>query len=136
MPDISQMKESKFLKRADCGAGILLTIESCSQMNVGKENEPDMKWCLNFVEDAKPMVLNSTNAEIIAKLSGLTNSDDWSGVKIVAYDDPNVSYGGKLVGGIRVRAPKTKSATSKPAPAIQPKHVELAEEGDDDVPFN
>jgi hypothetical protein len=115
------MKDSKFLKRDECGKGILLTIESCIKMNVAKEDDkPEMKWCLTFEEDVKPMVLNTTNAQLIAQFSGLDNSDEWAGARIVAYDDPNVSYGGKLVGGIRVRAPKVKPPAQKATPAAAP----------------
>lgn len=116
------MSESKFLKRADVGAGKLLTITECVQQNVAKESDkPEMKWCLFFAEEEKGMVLNKTNAELIAQFSGERNSDNWGGIKIVAYDDPSISFGGKLVGGIRVRAPRGKAAQqppiAKPAPA-------------------
>jgi len=37
------------------------------------------------------------------------------GQQIVLYTDPNVAYGGKLVGGIRIRA-KRKAAAPTPAP--------------------
>jgi len=133
MPDISQMTESKFLKRADVGAGKLYTIQACKQMNVAKANEPaEMKWCLEFAEEDKPMVLNRTNSELIAMITGERNSDNWDGHKIVAFDDPSISYGGKLVGGIRVRAPKNRTA---PAPS-KPPVAELPQDEDiDEIPF-
>jgi hypothetical protein len=58
------------------------------------------------------------------------DTDDWTGKKIVLYNDPNVSYAGKIIGGIRVRAPKVKAA----APV---KPMVAAEVFDDvsDVPF-
>lgn len=135
MPDISQMTESKFLKRSDVGAGKLVTIESCEQMNVAKENDPkEMKWCLHFAELDKPMVLNKVNAELISMISGERNSDNWNGVKVVVYDDPSVSYGGKLVGGIRVRAPRGQSAQRPPV--SKPPPAQLEEEEDlSDIPF-
>lgn len=133
MPDISQMAESRFLKRADVGAGKLLTIESCDQQNVAKKDEaPEMKWCLHFSEIEKPVVLNRTNSELVAQITGERNSDNWGGHKVVLYDDPTISFGGKLVGGIRVRAPRNKTA---PAPS-KPPVSELPEDEDpDDVPF-
>ena len=134
MPDISTFTESKFLKRADVGAGSLLTIVCCEQQNVAKADDaPEMKWCLFFKETDKPMVLNRTNAELCAQITNERNSDNWAGHKIVAYDDPSISYGGKLVGGIRVRAPRNKAATApvKPSPADLP-----SEEDGDDIPFN
>lgn len=77
-----------------------------------------MRWALHFRELDKPMILNSTNGQIIAKITGSEESDDWDGKQIVLYHDPNVSFGGKLVGGIRVRAPK--GAYKAPAPAKSP----------------
>lgn len=134
MPDISAMTESKFLKRAEVGAGKLLTIASCEQMNVGKDDGPkEMKWCLTFEDgDTKPMVLNKTNAELIGMISGERNSDNWGGVRIVAFDDPSISYGGKLVGGIRVRAPRGPAAQR--APVAKPAPTQL-DEGEDSIPF-
>lgn len=134
MPDISQMTESKFLKRSEVGAGKLVTIESCEQMNVAKKDEkPEMKWCLNFSELDKPMVLNKTNAELIGMISGERNSDNWGGVKVVLYDDPSISFGGKLVGGIRVRAPR--GAAAQRPPVAKPPPSELDQPEDTEIPF-
>ena len=119
MPHISQLRESRFLKKEDCGPGILVTIRECSQQNVAKEGvEPEMKWCLHFDEVDKPMVLNSTNAQVIAIVCQSEETEAWVGKKIVLYSDPSISFGGKLVGGIRARAPvykKPNLAATKPA---------------------
>lgn len=132
MPDISQMTESKFLKRADVGAGKLLTIQECQQENVAKEGQPpEMKWCVFFQETEKPLVLNRTNGELIAMITGERNSDNWGGHKVVLYDDPSISYGGKLVGGIRIRAPKNRAA----APLTKQVPVDLPNDEEDDIPF-
>lgn len=110
MPHISEMKSSKFLKRTDVGEdGTVCTIASVSQENVAKEGaDPEMKWVLHLTNFDKPLVLNSTNAQLIAKFLGSEQTDDWEGKKIILYDDPTVSFGGKIVGGIRVRAFKGK----------------------------
>lgn len=121
MPKISEMRESKFLKKEDVGNGVKFTIEDCRQFNVAKEGaDPDLKWCLMFHGQDKPMVLNTTNAQICAKVFKSEESDDWKGKQIVLFTDPNVTYAGKLVGGIRVRAPKN----GKPAPAPPPPPVQ------------
>lgn len=130
MPMISEMRESKFLKKEDVGAGALMTIESCEQHNVAKEGAPpEMKWCLTFAETDKPLVLNSTNTQVCAKVCGSENTDDWTGHKVVLYNDPNVSYAGKITGGVRLRAPKKSAMAAKPAPAP------VEELNDDDIPF-
>jgi hypothetical protein len=117
MASVSDLKSSKFLKKEDVGAGALVTIRKVTQENVAKEGAPEEpKWCLHFDEFDKPLVLNSTNGQIIGKITGIEDNIEtgWIGHKIVLYDDPNVSYAGKITGGIRVRAPKTQ--TEKPLP--------------------
>jgi len=127
--NINQLKNSNFLKKEDIEPPRLVTISDCTEVNVAKEGAPEeLRWALHFKELEKPMILNSTNGQIIAKITGSEESDDWDGHKIVLYHDPNVSFGGKLVGGIRVRAPK---AGSKPSPATAPEE----ELEDDDIPF-
>jgi len=129
-PMIDQMRESKFLKQSDVGKGLLVTIQDCDQQNVAKEGaDPELKWCLHFAEVEKPLVLNSTNIQLCAQVCGSKNTDDWKGKRIVLYTDPNVSFGGKLVGGIRVRKPK---ATAPPPP---PPVTDNEFEDDSSIPF-
>jgi len=143
---INQLKESKFLKKEDCGKGILLTIDRLEQMNVAMSDQPEeLKHCLVFQEDVKPLVLNNTNAQLIAQITGSEETDDWHGHQVVLYTDPTVVNRGKVVGGIRARAPKKQPPRSEPpaaapAPAPKPKPAPAPaaaaeEEEDDDVPF-
>ena len=109
MANLSDIKSSKFLKKEDVGEGTLVTIKEVHQENVAKEGaDPEMKFCLTFDQFEKPLVLNSTNAQIIAQLTEHEHDieKNWVGARVVLYNDPNVSYAGKLIGGIRVRAPK------------------------------
>lgn len=141
--NISQLKESRFLKKEDCGQGILVTIKSVSQENVAKEGaDPELKWCVHFGETEKPLVLNPTNAQLIAQVAKSEETDHWTDVKIVLYLDPAVSYGGKIIGGIRVRAPRGKAAQPQtaPRPVTQPKATPAPvptedQQAEDDVPF-
>lgn len=156
--NINQLRESKYLKKEDVGPGALVTIYGLKQDNVAKEGaEPEMKWIMYFDEFEKGLVMNSTNAQLAAKALNSEETDDWIGKQIVLFHDPNVSFAGKIMGGIRIRARKVKpqatpAAASAPAPAsAQPTHgvmgkpvnrartEELAEpaipDPDDDVPF-
>ena len=139
MPRTSEMRESKFLKKEDVGAGALMTISTCEQYNVAKEGAPpENKWCLTFAEADKPLVLNSTNIQLCERIFGSDDTDQWLGHKIVLYTDPNVSYQGKVIGSIRVRAPRVKpvvakAAPVKAAPVAPPEPV--SELMDDDIPF-
>jgi hypothetical protein len=120
------MISSKFLKKEDCDPAILVTIRGVKEENVGTDQEPESKWTLLFQEDVKPLVLNSTNLQLIARIMESDNSDDWTDRQIVAYNDPNISFGGRLVGGIRVRAPnKPKKAAPKP----------VVVDDDENIPF-
>jgi len=130
------MRESKFLKQSDVGRGALLTISGIVQHNVAKDGaDPELKYCMTFLESEKPLVANSTNLQLCEHIFGSDETDDWIGKKIVLYADPNVSYGGKLVGGIRVRAPRLQ-AQPQVAPRIT-KPLPVADLTDDleDPPF-
>jgi hypothetical protein len=143
--NLSDVRQSKFLKKEDVGAGKLVTIQSVAQENVAVEGaDPEMKVTLHFAELDKPLVLNSTNGQIIAKIVGSETDIErtWVGTQVVLYNDPNVSYAGKLVGGIRVRAPKPGAVKPKPAqtpvrsytpPVDDAPHP--ADAGDDGLPF-
>lgn len=134
MPNINVLKTSKFLKKEDCNPPLLLTIKETTEENVAKEGAPEeLRWCLHFLEVDKPMVLNSTNGQIIAHFTGKDNTDDWAGTKVVLYHDPNVSFGGKLIGGIRVRAPKPVRLAAPAAP--KPADPDPVDGDGDDVPF-
>lgn len=136
MPKTSEMRESKFLKQSDIGAGALMTVTGCERHNVAKEGaEPEHKWCLAFEESEKPLVLNSINIQLCERIFASDDTDDWVGKRIVLYVDPTVSYAGKVVGGIRVRAPKVANQTAaKKAPSLPPPPVteDLTE---DEIPF-
>ena len=107
MPRINDMIDSKFLKKEDVDPPVLATIKDVTQHDVSMENKPEeLKWCLEFQENLKPMVLNSTNMRLIEAMTGSDLTDDWLGKNIVLFNDPTISFGGKITGGIRVRAPK------------------------------
>lgn len=122
--NISALKQSNFLTRGDVGPGKLVTIDQIFQENVAKTGAPEeLRWCISFLETDKPMVLNSTNGQLIAQITKSDDTDTWPGHKIVVYDDPSVSFGGKLVGGIRVRAPRNQPAQA-PKPVAPPAPVD------------
>jgi hypothetical protein len=143
----STFKDSKFLRKEDCDPAILLTITGFEQCNVAMNDQPEeLKWCMVFAE-AKNLVMNAINTQICEKVFGSDETDDWISKKIVAYNDPMVSYGGKLVGGIRLRAPKTRTAQvvpqtqavaapAKPVAPPMPEPPDDIDEGPfDNIPF-
>lgn len=119
MAKISEMLPSSYLKQTDFDeAGFIVTVATISQKNVARDDEaPEMKWIVYFQEFEKGMVLNSTNIQALAKACGSDDTDDWAGKQVVVYVDPNVGYGGKTTGGLRIKryaqAQAPKSAPSK-----------------------
>ena len=64
------------------------------------------------------MVVNVTNGDLIAAIAGSEDSDDWYGTKIECYNDETICFGGRQVGGIRVRRPpqaQSDGSHNKPA---------------------
>jgi hypothetical protein len=67
-----------------------------------------------FDEDIKPLVLNATNSKIIKDLTGSNFVEDWRGIRVQLYIDPNAKFAGEVVGGVRIspyRQPKKITVT-------------------------
>lgn len=110
MVDINTVYGS-FLKAADLGGrNAPVTI-----LGFTEEEMPDgaVKPALTLNGTRKKLVLNKTNANMIASLYG-TETDHWAGKQIVLYST-QVPFGDKMVDAIRVQAP----AAPAPAPPAQ-----------------
>ena len=129
MPKVSDMIQSKFLRKEDFDEDRIMTIKGVKLEDMPGD-QGDQKWVLYFREEAKGMALNVTTIRVLEKAFG-DDSDMWVGKKVKVYVDPNVSFGGKVVGGLRLMPPRT---TAKPAPiATEPPPTE--EHFDDNIPF-
>lgn len=132
--NISELSESQYLKKGDVEPPIKVTMEGITRKNLAKEGEPaENKYILHFIEDVKPLVLNITNGQLIAAVTGSEETDDWKGKQITLYNDPSISFGGKLTGGIRVQY--------QPQPGSVPQQAGAAATAEDmafedkDLPF-
>ena len=118
MPNVNDLKTSKYLKKEDVDPPVVVTIKSYEQVNVGTDSQEELKWALSFNELPKPMVLNSTNGQLIANIVrnnyGVQNNagdfDNWIGKKVELWNDPSVGFAGRITGGIRVRPAATANA--------------------------
>lgn len=120
MPNINQMVTSKYLKIADVPDPVIVTILGVKQVNVAKDDaEPEMKWAVKFREFDKPMVLNSTNLHVAAKVLGSDSTEDWNNKEIVLYTDPTVSFGGQVTGGLRFRGQEKAPTRATPKTAAE-----------------
>lgn len=135
VPNISEVRESRFLKKEDCP--LTLTIARVSQENVGLEGKEDLRWVLLFNETEKGMIINTTNAQIMADNFGSDEMDDWAGKKVHLYNDKNVMFAGKRVGGIRVLDTSGQTPPNKPEPQEKYNGPDELPEDDDlkEVPF-
>lgn len=98
---------SKYLKQEDCREPLTLMIKSVNLENVARDGTAaEEKYVIRFQETSKGMVLNSVNFQRLVKATGSNDSDAWIGRQIIVYTDEEVSFGGKQVGGLRVRFPK------------------------------
>lgn len=125
MPKLNEMIGSKYLKKEDAIPPVLVTLADLRQETINKDGKAETVWVGYFEELDKGMVLKSTNLQLLAQVCGSEQSEDWIGRKVVLYADPTVSMAGKVVGGLRIRAPKRPA---KPA-------IEEIKDMEDDVPF-
>lgn len=77
-----------------------------SEVEVATAEGKSKKAVLFFVEQLKPLILNVTNSKAITKVAGSPYFEDWPGVEIQLYIDPNVRAFGEIVSAVRVRPRK------------------------------
>lgn len=142
MPKISEMLPSNYLKQSDFPEDYVVTVRAIERKNIAMDGKPaDYKWLAHYAEFEKPMVLNSTNIQLMSKACGSDDTDDWIGKQVIVYVDENVSFGGELVGGLRIRkhkqaapvAPKPAGRPAASAGGPPPGHP--ANGPDDDIPY-
>jgi hypothetical protein len=136
---VSQMMDSKFLKKEDVEPAILVTVRSFQQENMAQDGQmPQMKWCMAFEEDIKPLPMNSTNLQLCQMIFNSDDTDHWIGGKLVLYNDPSIQFNGKLTGGVRIRAPRLRPAAAPKivaAPAPVAPGPTPFDDMSEDIPF-
>lgn len=97
--------KSNFLTKEDVGEqGVDLAIKKFEQQEVGFEDDKEMKYVIVWTNsDYKPMVLNRENASRLKMIAKSDDTDDMIGMTVNVYCDPFVSFGKKVVGGLRLR---------------------------------
>jgi hypothetical protein len=96
--------DSKYLKKDDVGDdGVILTIKGFKFETVKGDNGDEQKLIMYFEEEYNPMVINRTNAQLLASSTGASKSSEAVGKQIVVYNDATISFGGKVTGGIRIK---------------------------------
>lgn len=134
MAKINEMIESKYLKQSDFPTPLIVTVAKIGQINIAKEGDnPETKWAVRFKEFQKPMLLNTTNIKLLEKACGSDDTDDWIGKEVIVYTDDSVSFGGQVVGGLRIR--REESAPIRKAAAGAAPQAAGFDSMEDDIPF-
>jgi len=137
MPKVSDMVQSKYLRKEDIEDDTPATIKGVKLEELGQGDKPEQRWVIYFKQFAKGMVLNVTTIRVLESAYG-DDTDVWTGKQVLLYVDPNVSFQGRVVGGLRLRVPRPKLS---PQNEPKPKTVrQQAEEGppeydESDIPF-
>ena len=92
-----------YLKTSDFPKEQEVEVQSVSIEQFGREDDVDRKAVVFFSGLEKGLVLNKINAETLKGIAGTDEMDDWVGLKLVIFTDPNVQFSGKRVGGLRIR---------------------------------
>ena len=134
--DAAVPSESKYLKKEDVGiGGQNLKIASLSRIDM---NDGERKTVLNWTDSTvKPMVLNKTNKNRLAMVLKADTVGELIGKVINVYNDPLVEYGGKMTGGVRIRA---EVIAGQPEGGNMSREQAIDKHGtdsapDDDIPF-
>jgi len=121
--DLDQAYGPKFLSAADVGnRKIGTTIVKVRKVDLrGGDGTKRVKFVLHVEHIDKPMVLNETNKnELVDKLG--RKPGDWIGARVGLYVDLDVTYGGKRVGGLRLRVLGPATKTKPPGSSEPPPH--------------
>lgn len=100
---ISKYRNSKWLKKEDVAQldeeERIVTVEAIVEEQVGD----DIKPVVYFKGIDKGWAINMTGLEALAEMAESQDTDDFIGLRVEIYVDPDVRYAGKRVGGIKIR---------------------------------
>jgi hypothetical protein len=97
---------SKYLAKEDVGQGMLVHISHMTLDDVESDNVINRLAVLHFHGDVKPLILKKTNKELLKIATGATTIAGVKDKQVILYNDPTIIFQGRLVGGIRIRAPQ------------------------------
>jgi hypothetical protein len=101
---LKDLRQSNYLKQTDFSrTGNIVTVKAIRPEVVGQGADEEEKFVVYFKELEKGLILNVTNGQVLADISGSEEGDDWIGAVCVIYSDPSIRFGGQKVGGLRLR---------------------------------
>ncbi len=122
-----------FLKQEDLqGKAVRVVIASVGLDDVKEDSGATVKKLLmHFVGKDKTLILNRTNCEALESIIGTDDYGAWVGHSVVLFTDPTVRFGGKTVGGLRIRAVNGVAPVAPPPPPVTTSDDVF----DDEIPF-
>lgn len=123
--NIRSRYDSLYINAGDLETPITLTIDSVNEVTVGDED----KVTLAFIGAKKELVLNKTNAFVLADLYG-DDTDEWPGKRIM-LKRTKVEFQGKKVDGVRLFPPASGKGKAKASPSADAN----GDAASDDIPF-
>lgn len=110
---------SRYVSKDDVATPITARIDTVRFDTINGDKGDEDKPVMYFRDGVKPMILNNTNWMTVEEAYG-QESDDWTGKPVELYLDPGVMFGGKRVGGVRLRIPNgAAKMTLEKANAVQ-----------------
>jgi len=112
--------DSPYLSSADIVEPTVLTISHVALEADRTKKTKDLFNTAHFVEKElrpgeklKPMILNASNSKTLKGLANSAFIEDWNGLRVTVYVDPNVRFGKETVEGLRIspHAPEKKILT-------------------------
>lgn len=126
---ISDQFPSDYLRAVDVEGEITLVMTEVKMEQLGEDSKP----VLYFEGKDKGLVMNKTNASTISALYG-DDTEDWRGEAITLFS-AMVSFQGRNVPAIRLKAPSRKKTAAAAASGGQKKISASSITDDDDIPF-
>ena len=118
-----------YLKQEDLqGKAIKVVISSVDLEEIKDQDtgKTEKKLVMHFEGKEKTLIVNKTNCETLEQITGTDDYDAWAGWQVVLFSDPTVKFGGKTVGGLRIRVAST---------VVKPPPPPVADDEDDAIPF-
>ena len=86
------------------GKDMIITIKTVkNEIVTGPDGKKEECMVMSFMENVKPMIVNSTNAKTIQKLYKTPYIEEWQGRKIQLYVDQVKAFG-EVVEALRIRS--------------------------------
>ncbi len=95
----------RYLTKEDADTGLTACMDRVEEQQLKTPSGQTENRPVLLLRDQKPLVLNKSNFLTIADLYG-ADDESWSGHWICLFNDPSITFGGKRVGGVRIKPEK------------------------------